>query len=123
MPISDERAFRSLKRRVARWKKNPPSKPIALGPIEGDVVKLAYRAKDGTLGIALFQNTYGFFHGGTPEYVEQYIRDLTARAPDDLSEGLLRVSARGAGQSPPASAAPDTGRPTPSRGPTRRRAR
>lgn len=88
-----------LRRRIARWKKNPPAIPVALGPVDGDVVRLAYRAKDGTLGIALFKNTYGFMHGCTPEHVQQYIRDLTARDPDDLSEGRLRVTSRGAGQS------------------------
>lgn len=110
--VSDvDRRAASLRRRIARWKKHPPAIPVALDAVDDDLVRLAYRAKDGTLGIAVFKNTYLFTNGGTPEHVQQYIREVTARAPDDLSEGRMRVSSRRAARAQRASGEAPSGRP------------
>lgn len=89
--MSDKKEAVNWRRRLARWEKNPPEVPIALGPVTGDVVTLAYRAKDGTLGIALFKNTY-VFSGATPQHVQAYIRSIAARHHDDLSESRRHAS-------------------------------
>jgi hypothetical protein len=97
-------------RRLARLKKNPPAIPVALDPVTKDVVSLAYRAEDGTLGVALFKNTY-VFTGAMPDHVHTYIRELTERRPDDLMENRTLPRARGSAPARRASAGAASGRP------------
>lgn len=100
-----------LARRITRLQKHPPATPVVLGPIEGDIIKVAYRATDGTLGVSLFKNTH-VFCGVVPKHVEAYIRAVTASHPDDRSEGRRHVTASGLDPTSPAPAAAATDRPS-----------
>ena len=87
--MTTKNARTNLLRRVKRWQKNPPAIPVALGPVDDDLVELAYRAKDGTLGIAVFENRHSFRLA--PAHVQAYIRSITARHLGDRSESRRRV--------------------------------
>jgi hypothetical protein len=111
-----------LKPLLARWRRRPPKRMVVLaGPTlpRHDVWPyrnpqrfyiLAYTAPDGTLGIARFENTHGYW-GPTPDYlIHRRQRELIHRyGPEGMPKRFVMNSRSGGGTSRiPVPPAPET---------------